>query len=990
MPSRSTPSHSTCRTPLSRWLERLTAIAVLALAAMSFTTIAFTTIAFTTIAGAAEPIDFVREIAPLLEGRCLRCHQPGNAKGDLSLATPASLLDGGYLVAGRPEASSLVTLITPQGEAPPAMPKDGAALSPEEVDRLRRWIIEGADWPEGMVLRERSKADGSWWSLQPLATGAPPQVPAAPQRWQADPVDQFLYAELSRNNLAPSPPADRRTLIRRVTFDLTGLPPSPEEIEAFERDPDPAAYERLVDRLLASPRYGERWGRHWLDVVRFGESRGFERNEIINNAWPFRDYVIRSLNDDKPFDRFLREHLAGDLLGPNDPEVEIGTTFLVAGPWDDVGNQDPVAAAQIRANTLDEIIRTAGEAFLGLTVGCARCHDHKFDPVRQSDYYALYAIFAGVRHQPREIATLEARRQREERLGPLTQAQQTLQAELAAIDQSIAERVAAAAAELEAGWTRPPVDRTGTEERFEPVEAKFVRLIVDGCEHDPQARTGFKLDEFEVWSAGDAPRNVALATAGGKATGVAREAQDFAGAYGAALCIDGRFGERWQAGGPELTIELAQPTVVDRVLFSSDRGGDAKGHAVASFVTEYRIEVSLDGTVWRQAADSRSRRPLHDAHRARRLRLHVTTAEQTQRQAELRAELARVQRELAAVPPLPSWWAGQFQQQNGPFPIFLGGDPQKPGDPTTPASLAVLESATPGFRLPADAPEAERRRALADWITAPTHPLTPRVLVNRVWQHHFGTGLVDTPSDFGFMGSRPTHPDLLDWLARRFVAPIAAGGHGWRLKSLHRELLLTQAYQQSSAWNAAAGAVDADARLLWRFPPRRLDAEELRDTLLAISGKLDLRMGGPGYRLYNYLQDNVATYVPLDAHGPETYRRAVYHQNARAMAVDLMTEFDVPDCSFTAPRRSATVTPLQALTLLNHRFTLDMAAALANRLRNDAGADPAAQIDRGFRLAFGRPPTADEAAAAAELASRHGLPAVCRGLVNANELLTVD
>jgi len=334
--------------------------------------------------------------------------------------------------------------------------------------------------------------------------------------------------------------------------------------------------------------------------------------------------------------------------------------------------------------------------------------------------------------------------------------------------------------------------------------------------------------------------------------------------------------------------------------------------------------------------------------------------------------------------PLPSWWIGQFREAPGPFHVFLGGDPSRPGETVFPASLASLDGVVPAYHLDAAAPESERRRALAQWLVAPENPLTPRVLVNRLWHYHFGIGIVDTPSDFGVMGGRPSHPELLDWLARQVHA------QGWRLKPLHRLIVTSQAYRQDSGFRADAARVDADDRLLWRFPPRRLSAEEIRDGMLAVSGLLDERMGGPGFRLYRYVEDNVATYVPLDHPGPETYRRAVYHQNARAARVDLLTEFDCPDVAGATPRRASTTSPLQALTLLNHQFTLDAAEALAARLKREAGADPAAQAERAFCLAFGRGPGPEERAAAAGLMQARGARGLARALFNASEFLYVD
>jgi hypothetical protein len=477
---------------------------------------------------------------------------------------------------------------------------------------------------------------------------------------------------------------------------------------------------------------------------------------------------------------------------------------------------------------------------------------------------------------------------------------------------------------------------------------------------------------------------VALAAEGGSAEGSSRVAEDFTGAYSAALTIDGQFGDRWISAGPELTITLAKPATIDRVFFSSDRTGAAKGHPVASFVCEYRVEVSPDGQQWHEVANSHDRQPISARHRVTRLFNRVITPTERKRLAKSHADIARVDRAIASAQ-LPAWWVGNFRSAAGPFHVFLGGSPQRKGAEVQPASLKTLARVTPGYQLTADAPESQRRLELARWIASSDNPLTPRVLANRIWHYHFGTGIVDTPSDFGFMGGRPTHPELLDWLARQIH------DSGWRIKPLHKLLMLSATYRQASVHRADAAKVDGDSRLLWRFPPRRLSGEEIRDSVLAIAGQLNVSRGGPGFRLYRYLQDNVATYVPSDRLGAETYRRSVYHQNARASRIDLMTEFDCPDCAFPTPRRVATTTPLQALTLMNHSFTMDMAGFLAERLeRETAPADTEAQVHRAFRLGFSRSPSSEERTAAEALIEKHGLEAFCRAILNANELIYVD
>ena len=935
-------------------------------------------------------VDFQRDVAPILEAHCLRCHKPGNEKGDVSLATAAALTESGAVARGDSKKSPLLSVI--RSESPgkrPDMPKEGDPLSAEQVDLIRAWIDAGADWPEGITLRERSQVDGSWWSLQPVAEVTPPELSDLPVGWGRNPIDRFILAKLHERGLSPSPPADRRVLIRRATYDLTGLPPTPEEVQAFLDDRSADAWEKVIARLLDSPHYGERWGRHWLDVVRFGESNGFERNVIIDTLWPFRDYVIRSFNEDKPFDRLIREHLAGDQLGPGDPAVEIGTAFLVCGPYDNVGNQDPVQAAQIRANTIDEMIRATSESFLGLTAGCARCHDHKFDPILQEDYYALYATLAGVTHGTRTIATPEQNQQRAAKLKPLNETLANLKRQDQELSAAITARAESRAEELASGWTREPISRYGTEETFAPISAQHLRLVVLGRDDRPDQRTGFTIDEFEVYGTDDPSRNVAAARNGGTADGDSRVAPDFDGAYGPELTIDGRFGARWLASSDTLTLHFGKPESISRVVFSSDRRKSLGMHGKTNFVGEYRIEVSVDGETWREVASSLDRKPTNDAHRKRRLYNAAITDAEQQQLARTRRQIRQTERSIAAVPAPPIWWIGRFGTPPASTHVFVGGDPQKPGPAVTPASLSTLQHEGPAYALAEDAAEPQRRMALADWIADPSNPLTPRVLVNRVWQHHFGRGIVATPSDFGAMGVLPTHPQLLDWLARQWVLPDAQGGCGYRLKPLHRLIMQSQAYQQSSTALQSGLDADAECTLLWRFPPRRLGAEEIRDTILSISGKLDTRPGGPGFRLYEYQQDNVATYVPLETHGPETYRRAVYHQNARAMNVDLMTEFDCPDPAFAAPRRNATTTPLQALTLLNHSFSIDMAAAFAERL-SSSGQSPGGRIERAYRLAYGRPPSDDELAAASRFVTQHNLRALCRAILNSNELITVE
>ena len=936
---------------------------------------------------AADPAGitfFEQKVRPVLVEHCYSCHsaEAKKLKGNLYLDSKAGWEKGGdsgepVIVPGKPEASLLIRTaqhLEADMEMPPKKPKLPDAI----IADLVTWVKIGAPDPRDGAKIEAKRGDKSWWSLQPLA-----------KQFAHDSIDGFITAKLAEKKLTLNPAADPRALIRRMSYDVIGLPPTVEEVETFAKahQANPRqAIEALVDRLLASPRYGERWGRHWLDVIRFGESNGFERNFVIDDLWPFRDYVIKSINDDKPFNQFITEHLAGDVIGKDNPQMEVGSAFLVAGPYDDVGNQDIVAQKNIRAATLDDMITATSGAFLGLTINCARCHNHKFDPIPTEDYYRLRAAFEGVTHGRRVVATKEQRDAFAASTKPLAVELKKLEVERALLDQAIETRAKAAFAKTK--FTRPKIDQNGTDESFAATEAKYVKFVIHSLtgDHQPAAkgkRGGGKLTEFQVWSAEDPNRNVALASHGTKAEGAkSATAEDFPEAYGPQYCIDGMLGEAWFIGEPAvLTLTFAQPEKINRITFINARGDRSIVEEKVRGATpcEYEVQVSSDGQTWRTVASDEGREPWTPAHGIARSRYDATTKNEQTKLAALDKQIATVQAKLKAVPALPQMWVGTHTQPKEPTFVHKGGDPMKPADAVLPASLSVLDQVTKPYELKPDADEGERRLKLAKWITSNENPLTPRVLANRVWQWHFGTGIVDTPSDFGFLGSKPTHPELLDYLASRIVA------NGWKLKPLHREVLLSQTYLQSAAYREEAAKEDKDARLLWRFPPRRLSAEELRDTMLTVGGKLQLEpMGGPGFRLYRYLANNVSTYVPLDTHGPESYRRAVYHQNARASVVDVLNDFDLPDIAFAAPKRANTTTPLQALTLLNHSFTLDMAKALAARIqKGDA-------VTQAYRITFQRKPSAKEHEAATQLIATHGAEAFCRALLNANELLYLE
>lgn len=879
------------------------------------------------------------EATALLQKNCLACHNPTTKMGGLILSTRNA--------AALPKILEKVQA----GKMPPGNP-----LPTADRAIIAKWIDAGAPWTRELKQNEAKRAGRDHWSLQPLQN-------------ETKPIDHYLSAAREGKGLKANPPATKRTLIRRATFDLTGLPPTPAEIQAFENDNEPNAYEKLLDRLLASPAYGERWGRHWMDVIRFGESHGYEQNHLRPNAWPFRDYLIRSFNDDKPFDRLILEHLAGDIIAPDDPNTAIGSAFLVAGPHDTVGNQNEAARRQQRADDLDDMINASASAFLGLTVSCARCHDHKFDPIQQRDYYRMAAIFNGVQHGDRDFATPAEKAAHQAKKEPIEQELKATNQKLEKIKNEAKPAVAAQRDAILARY-RPPVDTRLTEERFTAVTTRYVRLNINRVANGGAAG----LEELEVWSG---QRN--LAPQAKITASSTRKADDNAEAYSATLLNDGKFDRRWFAatGGPvTLTVELNQNEPIDRLSWSRDRDGGFQGRFEGSPISDYAIEISPDGNTWRQVATSAGRLPALAAEREELLLLTVVDAVTKTEYQKLESRRKALQQQFAALPKLPTVYAGKTAQPNEPIYLLKGGNVMNRGDAIAPASLSTAPFAA--FEVNDNEPEGQRRVAFARWIADPRNPLTPRVIVNRLWHYHFGTGLVNTPSDFGYNGERPTHPQLLDALAHQLIA------NGWRLKPLHKAIMLSAAYRQSSEQNEANSRLDADSRFLWRFPPQRLSAEAIRDSVLAVSGQLDRRTGGPGFHLFRYTVDNVATYFPITDFKPETFRRAVYQTAARSVRSELLGQYDCPDSSLPEPKRIVTTSPLQALALLNNNFLLDQAAAFAARLQNEAN-----PVATAFELAFGRGPTQNEATAAQELIKSHGLKAFARALFNANEFVYV-
>ena len=642
-----------------------------------------------------------------------------------------------------------------------------------------------------------------WWSLKPIRKPAPPPVPPTQDAsWVRTPIDRFILAKLNEKGLRPSPPADRRTLLRRVTFDLIGLPPTLDEMKAFLADPAADAYEKAVDRLLASPQYGERWARHWMDVVHYAETHGHDQDRPRPHAWPYRDYLIRAFNEDRSYARFVQEQIAGDVLFPDDPQGIVATGLLATGPWDESSLQsimdDTVDKRIAQYLDRDDMLSTVLSTFVSTTVHCARCHDHKFDPITQKDYYALQAVFAGVdkADRPYDADVRVARRRRE----------------------LLAEK-----ALLQAVWNMAglPLGRYMLEQQI----AKQ------------------------------------LAT-------------------------------------------LPPPSLV---------------YAAAN-------DFKPDGNF----RPAKTPRPIH---------------------------------------------------------VLYRGDISKPREEAAPGALACLPELQHHFRLSDPKNEGSRRAALARWITDPKNVLTWRSIVNRVWHYHFGRGIVATPNDLGRMGALPTHPALLDWLAADFQES------GGSLKRLHRLVVTSAVYRQASRHQPSFAAIDADNHYLWRMNRMRLDAESVRDAVLRVTGKLDLKMGGPSVKQFIQTPGIHVTpnmdYLNFDVDRPENYRRSVYRFVFRTLPDPFMDTLDCPDASQLTPARNTSVSPLQALAMLNNRFMVRQSEHLA-KCAAQAGKDLPAQIRSVYLLALGRDPTAKEARALAEYAGKHGLANACRIVLNSNEFMFVD
>ncbi len=968
---------------------------------------------------------FDAEVAPILARRCLDCHSGPAPKGKLDLSARAPALVGGEggaaIVAGKPGESPLWERVDAD-EMPPESP-----LPEAEKAALRRWIASGARWGTDPIdpyqVTTPRRAGRDWWSLQPVHRPAPPKVGRA--GWVRTPIDAFVLRKLEQNGLAPAPEAARGALIRRLSLDLTGLPPTPEEVDAFLADSAPDAYERLVDRYLASPQYGVRWARWWLDLARFGESDGFEFDEFRPAAWRYRDWVVDAFNRDLPYDEFSRLQIAGDVLRPDDPGAVEATGFLVAGAYDRVGQEQISEAmkAVVRGDEVEDLVATVGQAFLGLTVHCARCHDHKFDPIRQAEYYRLASALGGVRRGERDLSAIAPE------LAASHRRIEVLTAKLREVEAPAREKILAdrrqtigVAPEALAAWdfdrglddTRGPLKvslqggatRTSEGLRF---DGKTGFATTPPLKEIPRART------IEAWVKLDG-----LDQRGGGVIGI----QSRDGGLFDSLVFGEREPGRWMAGsesfrrynsaGGEAETEAAKRPVHVAITYDGDgtirvfRDGRPYGTAYKSSgpvefpAGEARVVFGLRhapvggnrmlaGTIVRARLYGRALDPAEVAASASTFDYVDPGAVAAALPDDRREERGRIVAEIEAIrsrlAARPHKAFAVTPREAGPMRVQIRGNPAQPGEVVTPGGVASLIGPAADFGLPADAIDAERRRRLAAWITDPRNPLFARVVVNRLWLAHFGSGLVETPSDLGFNGGTPSHPELLDWLASEVVA------RGWSLKAMHRLIVTSAAYRQSSRVDPTAVKRDAGDRLLWRKAPVRLEAEMVRDAMLAVSGTLDARPGGPSFRDYEGVKAEgtaAILYVAIDPAKSGLDRRTLYRAWARGGRSALLDAFDCPDPSAAAPRRSVTTTPLQALALMNNALTLHLADAFAVRLAREAGPDAGRQVDRAYRLAFGRAPERDERARAVEVVERFGAPALTRAIFNANEFLYVD
>jgi hypothetical protein len=843
---------------------------------------------------------FEKKVRPLLVERCFECHSGNETNGGLSLESRSAILKGGdsgpALVPRKPEMSRLIEAVRYGNEDLKMPPKN--RLSEEEVAVLEKWVSLGAPDPRvgdvnaGPMPVGMSIEDGrNFWSFRPLPAPVIPDVKNT--AWVRTPIDAFLLARLESTGLQPAPPVDKRTLLRRVTFDLIGLPPTVNEVDVFLADDSPQAYARVVDRLLQSPHYGVRWGRHWLDVARYADSNGLDENLALGNAWRYRDYVVDAFNNDKPYDRFLVEQLAGDLIPNATIDSKAATGFLVLGA--------KVLAEPDRdklfMDTIDEQLDSTGKVFMGLTLGCVRCHDHKFDPLKQTDYYALAAIFKSTRtFATSQTGVIKHWHEYEFATDADRQDLAKVNAEIGRLNGAAAsyknqainklrEVVRAQATEYLVAATKFAPDATLTEvqevaapQELHPRVLHHCRLLLDYSQDHPF---------FTAW-------------------------HSLAKQEDAAEAID----EHYRALFTEAETALAAKKKADpKATTTGDPRLDMARAALLDASGFLTIPAKPDFA-------------LDEATMAEYNRL---------------MEAARVYESNA--PDVPAVMGVGTDKVVHELPIHIRGSHLNLGDPIAREFPEVMRTSLVRPIFPAD---SSGRLELARWMASSQHPLTARVYVNRIWNWHFGGGIVRTTENFGQLGDRPSHPALLDWLARDFIK------NGWSTKELHRQILLSSAYQMSVTHPSSemAQLTDSDNRLLWKFPLQRLDAEQIRDSILSISGRLDYGLGGKTVPLRN--RQFVFNHTSVDHTKYDSLRRAIYLPVIRNNIYAFFEQFDFPDPTMPTGRRNSTVVAPQALLMMNSQLVMQSATEFATRILAESG-DESHRVRLAYTLAFGRP-----------------------------------
>ena len=1002
------------------------------------------------IATPAEADDFFQDhIAPILQQRCLECHShaSGKMKGGLTLDSKTGWTEGGEhgpaLIPGDP-AQSLILRRVRGSDAEHQMPPR-EKLPDTAIALLEEWIKRGAPDPRTGPVPAAPAA--GWWSLKPLT---PPPLPNPPGYAPAHPIDRFIQASLAAASLVPSRPADPRTLIRRVSINLTGLPPTPEEtadfIQLFSETPEnPDAFPALVDRLLASTRHGERWARHWLDTIHFADTHGFEHDVHRPDAWRFRDYVIRSFNEDTPWPRFIREQVAADVLFPTEPHLMAAIGFLGAGPLDT--SAEGTAQAAFEYVDRDDLVTQTMAAFVSTTANCARCHAHKFDPITQEDYFSLQAVFAGVGKGNvayDEDPAVASRRRRWTEVHQAATAPTPLSPDilLAAENQAEISSWEAAGGGRETWQTlkphtytsavgailtqqpdgsflssgpRPETD-TYTLSLSSPIQGITALRIDILTDNSLPLKGPGRLDNGNVHLSGIEAQVFRPAAPTPEKVAFTRAIADFDQThYAAPGLIDGDPKTSWaihpKVGEPHHAIlKLATPlTLTDKDLLTITL---KQLHGGQHLLGRFRLSVTTAPAAALAAlpAEAQAALTLPVEGRTQEARLAIAAA-------VLRE---RAQQELTRLPAQAQVYAASAANQTArgailkaPQPrvihVLRRGDLDKPGAEAGPGALTAVTALTARFSLTDPQNEGSRRAAMADWLAHRDNPLTWRSAVNRVWHYHFGRGLCDTPSDFGRMGGVPSHPELLDWLAVWF-RDEAKGS----LKALHRLIVTSATYRQSSTFPTPSirgkvpvavtsirqptpppdpQSVDPDNRLLWRMNRSRLDADSYRDAVMAVSGRLDLAMGGPAIAHYHASPGPQATpvldYARFNWESPGATRRSIYRVVYRGIADPFMEMLDFPDMGLLSPTRGFSASALQSLTLFNNAFLLGQSSHFATRASQLSSALPD-QIRRMVRLALLREPSPEELADFTLLAQSAGLPAVGRVLFNTNEFLFVD